>query len=243
MKLNFIVYLLFVMVVNTGICQSTDSYEIPSNTTLIFQDNFNRNEEDETVENIGKKWRTNSKNRAKDNKQADLRNGVLFVKMYEGANHGTSIVHPVRFSDGIVKVKFKMLHEKGLNFNFNDPNATHLAHAGHVCQIKVLPKRVSLIDHITGRFEKGIHKKRKEGSVSKEELKKLLKGKSNNHDVALGYEITMVFKKDLLSVYINDNFVGKLKSEGFGHKFKENISLVLWYSSAEFDDLRVWSLN
>lgn len=139
-----------------------------------------------------------------------------------------------------------MLNVKGFKLNFNDPKATHLAHAGHICQVTIAPNEIKLIDHITGIFKTDIHKMRK-GGGDKKEIQKLLHGKSSKHDINLmlnqWYEITMVFQKDILSVYIDNTLVGTLKSTGIDHKVKDNIALAIWDSSAEFDDLRVWSLD
>jgi hypothetical protein len=214
--------------------------------TVVFEDDFNRNEKDDTVEDLGKQWKTNSVKRAQGNKQADLRNGVLYVEMYKEADHGTSILHPIPFDDGIVKVKFNMLNAKGLQLNFNDPKAVHLAHAGHVCQISISPSGIKITDQLTGVFQTEIHKMRKSGG-DKKIIQQLLEGKSKSYKVDLElkhwYEITLLFQKETLSVYIDGNFIGALTSEGIDHQMKDNIAFALWESSAEFDDLKVWSLN
>ena len=44
---------------------------------LIFEDSFDRNESQETKDEIGNGWGINSKSRAGGNKQADLRDGAL----------------------------------------------------------------------------------------------------------------------------------------------------------------------
>ena len=44
---------------------------------LIFEDKFERNETQETTEEIGVGWSTNSKNRAGGNKQVDLKDGAM----------------------------------------------------------------------------------------------------------------------------------------------------------------------
>jgi len=222
--------------------------ELTSRAALIFEDDFNRSEKDDSVEDLGKQWRTNSKKNARGDKQADLRNGVLFIEMAKGADHGTSILHSAPFDDGIVKIKFKLLNEKDLRFNFNDPNAKDISHAGHVCQIQFDTRRVTLIDHLDGRFRKDIHRMRKFGTdAEKKKAKQLLKGKSSAHKVDLKinhwYEMAMLFQKDLLSVYIDDALVGKLNSPGFDHKMKDNFAFAIWHTSAEFDDLRIWSLD
>lgn len=226
--------------------QTKDIDSLLKHAHLVFEDDFNRSEKNDSIEDLGKGWKSNSKKSAGGHKQADLRNGVLFVEMWKNANHGTSILHTAPFDDGIVTLKLKMLNSKGVKLNFNDPNAKNLAHAGHVCQISISPKVVKLIDHISGIFQKDIHKMRKNGT-DKKKIQQLLKGKSSKHDVNLKlnywYEIAILFQKDVLSVYIDKTLVKQLKSIGIDHNVKDNIALVLWGSSAEFDDLKVFSLD
>ncbi|MGY5352759.1 hypothetical protein ACXGQW_09395 [Wenyingzhuangia sp. IMCC45533] len=223
--------------------------DLKSSSKLIFKDDFNRSEKDDTIEDLGNGWQTNSIKRAEGHKQADLRNNVLYVKMYEHATHGTAILQTAPFDDGIVSTKFRVLtlgtKDRGIQLNFSDPDAAHLSHNGHICQVGINVNEVILLDQLTGVFEKDIFYKRKH-NAPKEEIAKLLKGKSKKFkaDVVLNkwYEITLLFQKDVLFVYIDKQYVGKLKSDGFDHT-KANISLSMWSSSAEFDDLEIRSLD
>lgn len=213
---------------------------------LVFEDNFNRNAKVETKEDLGLGWRTNSKTRAGGHKQADLRDGKLFIEMYKDADHSTSILHAAPFDDGIVKVKFQMLNPKGFRLNFNDPKAKDLSHAGHVCQVSITPKQIGIMDQITGLFSMDIYNKRKEGT-DKKVIAELVKNKSKTFKATLElnhwYEITIVFQEETLTVFIDNQVVGEFKSAGFDHKVKDNIAFSLDSSSAEFDDLRIYSLD
>ncbi|WP_366182426.1 family 16 glycoside hydrolase [Flavobacterium ovatum] len=226
--------------------QTVDVNKLISKAKLVFEDNFNRNEKEETIEDLGLGWRTNSKTRAGGHKQADLRDGKLFIEMYKEADHSTSILHSAPFDDGIVKVKFQMLNPKGFKLNFNDPKAKELSHAGHICQVSITPNKIGVTDQITGVFGMDIYNKRKDG-VDKKLIQELLKDKSKtfktNLELNHWYEITIVIQQETISVFIDNQFVGELKSAGFDHKEKENIALSLASSSSEFDDLRIWSLD
>lgn len=250
MKYVSIVVCMF-LVVQTGVGQ-TDIKEVGtliSKAKLVFDDNFNREEKNNAIEDLGNGWKTNSINRAEGNKQADLRNNVLYVEMYKDATHGTSILHTAPFDDGIVRIKFKMLslnkRGRAIEFNFNDPNAKHKTVNGHVCQVAVDTKGIKIEDQYTGRFNPILREKLKNG-IDKEAVKKIMKEKSKkvgvDYQLNTWYEITIFFNKDVLSVYIDGKFIGKHQSKGFD-VLKDNIALALWGTAGEFDDLKVWSLD
>ena len=68
--------------------------------TLIFEDDFERNESDDTKEEIGNGWSSNSVKRAKGNKQVDLKDGAMHITFHPVADHAVSVVHPAEFTDG-----------------------------------------------------------------------------------------------------------------------------------------------
>ena len=87
--------------------------------TLIFEDNFERAESDNSKEEIGNGWTSNSKKRAKGNKQVDLKDGAMHITFHPAADHAVSVVHPAEFQDGKVTLRFKLPTEAdslGLNF-------------------------------------------------------------------------------------------------------------------------------
>ena len=47
--------------------------------TLLFSDDFERAEADDTKEEVGKGWGTNSKSRAQGQKQVDLKDGAMHI--------------------------------------------------------------------------------------------------------------------------------------------------------------------
>jgi predicted methyltransferase len=51
--------------------------------TLIFEDDFERNEFQETTDEIGNGWGSNSKTRAAGNKQVDMKIGDMNMKFYD----------------------------------------------------------------------------------------------------------------------------------------------------------------
>ena len=79
--------------------------------TLIFADDFERDESQEVNDEIGNGWGTNSKTRAKGNKQVDLKDG-MFIFVHEAADHAVSVTHPAGFRDGSVTLKFMLEDSK-----------------------------------------------------------------------------------------------------------------------------------
>ncbi|MCM8537775.1 MAG: hypothetical protein NE334_17670 [Lentisphaeraceae bacterium] len=233
--------LLFLSFVLSSYSQSPK--ELTSKAKLIFEDDFNRQESDDSKEELGKNWKTNSLKRAKGIKQADLKDDALYIKMAKEADHGVSVLHTNPFNNGVVKVKFKLLDSKGIAFNFNDPKAKKVTWAGHVCAVKVTPKAVKIEDQIAGRFRLDIHKLNKEGK--KKEAAKLRKGKDiskkNPLDIGKWYEMTIVFQDTVLSAYIDDKKITELDSKGLAH-LKDNIAFAV-SGEVEVDDLKVYSLD
>jgi hypothetical protein len=219
---------------------STVNILAQNKSSLIFSDDFNRSEKNDLLEELGKNWVTNSKNRAQGIKQADLKNNQLHIKMAKTANHGVSIRHDAPFKNGIVEVKFKITDKKGIAFNFNDPAIKKTVWAGHVCQIKVTPSLIKIVDQKEGVFKLTIHSKRKAG-VDKKELQKLLKGKSKNfqRNTAINkwHQIKIKFEDDLITVWIDNEEIGKHKSIGYAN-LKQNIAFAV-SGEAAVDDLKI----
>lgn len=217
---------------------------IESQGTLIFEDNFDRSEDDDSKEQLGNGWVTNSKKRAAGTKQADLKDGMLVIIMAKVADHGVSVRHDAPFDDGVVKVRFRMHDRKGIGFNFNDPKCKS-SHAGHICHVGVKPGTVDFRDGKTGIFENSTRAKRLAGA-SKEEIQKLTKGKFAYRkaavDIGKWYEMTIVIQGDEMTAFIDGKQAGKLKSEGIDHKVKQNIAFAV-SGVADVDDLRIWSLS
>ena len=216
---------------------------------LIFEDDFNRAESDDSKEELGKNWVTNSKSRAKGTKQADLKENALEITMAKVADHAVSVRHDAPFDDGIVQARFKIHDKKGMKFNFNDPKAKKVTWAGHIAGVIVTPKTITIQDHKKGIFDLKIREKRKDKNTSaqeKKEIKKFLSGKEAkfNHTTELNkwYEITMVFKGPAVSVYVDGNKVGSFSSEGLDHSVKQNLAFSV-PSTSTVDDVKIWSLD
>ncbi len=235
-----------VLVIGVGATASVEEVNrlILAEGKLVFEDDFDRSERDDSKEQLDRGWVTNSEKRAAGTKQADLQDGYLRITMAPHANHGVSVRHDAPFDDGVVQVRFRIHDNKGIGFNFNDPNCK-VSHAGHICHVGVKPKQVDFRDGKTGIFDLKIREKRLAGA-SKEVINALTKDKFAYHDVDLDlgrwYEMTILIRDDVLSAWIDGIYAGSLKSEGIDHSVKQNMAFAV-SGTADVDDLRIWSLD
>jgi hypothetical protein len=211
---------------------------------LIFQDDFNRKESDDSKEQLGKNWVTNSKKRAKGVKQTDLTGDSVMITMAKVADHGVSMRHDAPFDDGVVQVRFRMFDAKGIGFNFNDPKCK-VSHAGHICHFGVKPKAVTFRDGKTGMFDLKIRAEKLAGAP-KAEMAKLLKGtlirKKVNLELEKWHVMTLLIQGDVMTTWLNGNLVGSMKSPGIDHAVKQNLAFAV-SGRAEVDDVKIWSLT
>lgn len=137
----------------------------PSGGTLIFEDDFNRDESTPNKEEIGKEWTTNSATRAKGTKQVDLENGAMHITKAAVADHGVAIFHNVAFQDGAVQLRFKLGEGDDLGLDLVD-RELKTVHAGHLCMARVTLKNLTLVDSKTGGMDNAIREKRLAGDKS-----------------------------------------------------------------------------
>ncbi len=213
--------------------------------TLIFEDDFERNESQETKDEIGKGWKSNSKSRAAGNKQVDLKNGAMYIYIHKVADHGVSVTHPAEFRDGSVELKFMLENDKdSLGLNFADLKYKKV-HAGHLFVAKVSTKRVDLIDLKTGNMDLKIRESRKAKELTPAQ-KKLLKTKNkrfpNKLKTGKWYKLRVQISGNTLTVSIDDKKVGSFSSEGIAHPTKRMLRLAV-PKNAVVDEVKIFSLT
>jgi hypothetical protein len=119
--------------------------------TLIFQDDFERSESQEKTDAPGNGWGTNSKSRAKGNKQVDLKDGSMRIYIHAEADHAVSVTQPAEFTDGAVGLRFMLEDARdSLGLNFADLQFKEV-HAGHLFAARVQADKVVLQDLKTNR--------------------------------------------------------------------------------------------
>ncbi|MGI9472734.1 MAG: family 16 glycoside hydrolase [Rubripirellula sp.] len=208
---------------------------------LLFQDDFNRQEEDDSKEQVGNNWGTNSKSRAAGNKQVDLKDGALHIKRHEVADHGVSVVQDVKFRDCVIELRFQLGKTDDLGINIADMQEKSV-HAGHLCVARIRLNRVEITDLKTGRMNLQVRESRKSGSPS-EAVQELVKKKSKFFDVDLSenewHDLRVQIKGDTMSVAIDGESVGAFQSPGVAHPTKRRLRLAVG-KSAVVDDINIW---
>ena len=212
--------------------------------TLIFEDDFNRNESQETTDEIGKGWGSNSKSRAGGNKQVDLKDGALRIKMHPTADHAVSVTHEVEFRDGAVRLRFMLEDAKDvLGLNFADLTCKEVW-AGHLFKVDVSTKSVQITDLKTGQMDLKVRTASKAGTLLPEQ-KQMLATKKRSYPVKLEtgkwYEILVEVAGDTAAVSIDGNKVGAFASEGIAHPTKKMLRLSV-PREAVVDDVKIYSM-
>ena len=236
-----------ILLILTVSASAGDLDELIKSARLIFEDDFNRVEQDDSKEELGKNWVTNSKSRAKGQKQCDLTGEHVKISMASVADHGVSMRHAAPFDDGIIVSRFKITDSKGMKFNFNDPAAKKVTWAGHIAGIDVKPGKITVYDQITGVFDLKIREMRKgNDAAKKKEAAKLLKDKQKSFSAKVTlndwHEIIIVFQGPKVETYLDGKKVGEFSSVGLDHKVKQNLAFAV-SGTVEVDDLKIYSLD
>jgi hypothetical protein len=220
-----------------------DASLIKGHGTLLFEDNFDREEPTPDKEAIGNGWTANSAWRAKGHKQVDLADGAMHVTKHAEADHGVAIFHDVAFRDGAVELKFKLGAGDDLGLDFVD-RELKTVHAGHLCIARVTLKGLTLTDSKTGVMDNTIRERRQKGDKSPE-LTALLKTKTKNFPLTLNedwHTLLVVVEGEAMRATIDGRPVGEFKSEGIAHPTKRMITLAV-NKSAHVDAVKVWKLK
>lgn len=201
---------------------------------MIFEDDFQR-ETNEGKEDLGNGWNTNSAARADGAKQAEIRDGALYIQTDEKADHRASIRHGVEFKDGMIGMRVMLPGpEDTLILDFADPKEKSV-HAGHLFAVTFSSGKTALEDLKTGRASHAL-----KGNSDKSALK----GKKISFEKGVGtgewHAVEVEVTGDLLTVTIDGEKVGSLASEGFAHETKRLLRIAV-PAKAVIDDVKVYS--
>ncbi|MFT5127055.1 MAG: hypothetical protein ACI8W8_000655 [Rhodothermales bacterium] len=211
--------------------------------TLIFEDEFSRNESQEKKDEIGNGWGSNSKKRAAGNKQVDLRDGAMHIYIHEAADHAVSVTHEAEFRDGVVEIRFKLEHAQDkLGLNFADLKFKEV-HAGHLFKVTVGTTNVQIADLKTGVMASAIRKAKLAKTLSaaqKAELKTKAKTQKNALKLGTWYALRVEIKGSKLSASIDDKPVLSFNSPGIAHPTKRMLRLNV-PRQVVVDDLKIYA--
>jgi hypothetical protein len=213
---------------------------------LIFEDAFDRHESQENTDEPGNGWGTNSKSRAKGNKQVDLRDGAMYIFTHAEADHAASVTHPAEFKDGAVRMRFMLEDERdSLGLDFADLQCKEV-HAGHLCAARISAKNVVLQDLKTGNMRLDIREARQAKRPLTGEQQTALQGKNKTtpHALTVGkwHEAEVAIQGDRLSVSIDGQPVADLASPGMAHPTKRLLRLAV-PRNAVVDDIKIWRIE
>lgn len=210
---------------------------------LIFSDDFERNESQEKTDEPGNGWGTNSKSRAKGNKQVDLKNGAMYIYIHKEADHGVSVTHPAEFKDGTVELKFMLENPQDtLGLDFADLQCKEI-HAGHLFKVTAGIKKVDIDDMKSGIMNLKFEEAKKAKTLT-DEQKKFLATTKKSFPVKLEtgkwYALAVQIAGDKVSVTIDGKDVGSFSSEGFAHPTKKMLRLAV-PKKATVDEVRIYA--
>lgn len=213
--------------------------------TLIFSDDFERNESQEQKDEIGKGWGSNSASRAGGNKQVDLRDGAMHIVMHPTADHAVSVTHPAEFRNGTVELRMKLEDSRdSLGLNFADLSYKPV-HAGHLFVVKISPRAVEITDLKTGNMDLKIREQRLAGNVPAE-VQEMLRTKRKSFPVQLEtgkwYQVAATVRGDTMTVSIDGKKVASFSSEGIAHPTKKMLRLAV-PREAVVDDVHIYAAS
>ena len=211
--------------------------------TLIFEDDFERNESQEAKDEPGNGWGTNSKTRAKGNKQVDLNDGVMHIKMHPEADHAVSVTHEAEFTNGAVQMRFMLEDEKDtLGLDFADLQFKEV-HAGHLFKVDFGVSRVTIGDMKSGSMNMAFYEAKKAKTLSKEQ-QEIIASNKKSFPVKLKAgewnELLVTIVGDTVTASIDGKEVASSTSDGFAHPTKRMLRLSV-PKSVVVDDVKIWA--
>ncbi len=212
---------------------------------LVFEDKFERSESQEKTEEIGNGWSSNSKNRAKGNKQVDLKDGAMFIAIHPEADHSVSVVHDLGIRDGTVSLRFMLEDENdSIALDFADPSYKQV-HAGHILRVTIKKHQVTLEDLKTGGANLAFAEKKKAKALTAAD-RKMISGSKTNFPIDLEtsqwHSVSVKIKGEVVSVSLDEKAPVLFTSKGFAHPIKRLLRLSVPRNAA-VDDVKITGTN
>lgn len=218
---------------------------IEARGTILFEDNFDREDAEET-DDLGEAWSTNSQSRAMGDKQNDLVDGELVMTISPRADHAISTVHSTAepYQDAVVYLRMKLDEGDQLKLAYNDKEDKSVW-AGHINGATMTTDKLTLVDERESVFKLSL-RDNKETPEGKAAMDEALKSASATFplDLKAGewHEVVTVHDGGTLTVYIDGREVGAHTSPGFGHETKRQFVFAV-ARHAVVDDLKIWKLT
>ena len=212
---------------------------------LLFEDDFDRNESQEVKEELGGRWSTNSEKRAHGNKQCDLKDDALFLTRHKTADHGVSLVHPAKYGDCRVQLKFRIDDKRDdFGIDFADTGYKEV-HAGHICKVIFRPSVVEIFDFKNGRMKKTFRDAVKANNATDEQMAAVAKWQRKfDAPVSRGkwHDAIVTIRRGEMVVELDGKQIGAFKSPGMAHP-EMNLIRFSARRQAGMDDVKMYSLE
>lgn len=217
---------------------------IEARGSILFEDDFNREDSDET-DDLGEAWTTNSQSRAMGDKQNDLVDGELVMTISPRADHAISTVHSTAepYGDAVVYLRMKLEEGDQLKLAYNDKEDKSVW-AGHINGVTMTTDSLKLVDERESVFKLTLrdNKETPEGKAAMDEaLASASKSFPLDLDAGEWHELVTVHEGETLTVYVDGEEVGAHSSPGFGHETKRQFVFAV-AKHAVVDDLKLWKL-
>lgn len=231
---------------------SADATWLREKGTLIFHDDFDRDEAGNGLKAIGNGWESATADRVPNIKQADIDDGILKVaSASKEAGHAAHIHHDAGFTDGGVVVRFRfpsVNKDESLTVGFVDRELKNV-HAGHLCYAHLYKTSVKLIDNKTGVSAQDIRKRRQPFLDQKMPLPPDLAALLKTKELTVPWkadtewhDLVLVCEGDELRLSIDGQLVARHRSEGFAHPNKRWFSFGI-PSTVWIDDVKIWKVK
>ena len=211
---------------------------------VLIDDHFEREESSDLLEDVGNGWETNSKKRAKGEKQVDLVGGALKIYRAEIADHGVSVTHEASFSDAVISLRFQLGVGDDLGINIADMQEKSV-HAGHLFVARVRLNQLEVTDLKTGRMNLERRTRRQSGNETKED-QAINDRTTQKRPIQLvanqWHEMEVRIEDDQMNVTINGEMIIAFRSEGIAHPTKSRLRLSV-NRNAWVDDVKLIKLN
>lgn len=213
--------------------------------TLLFEDEFERNETQEIKDELGNGWGTNSDKRAGGNKQIDLGDGSMHIVRHETADHAVSVTHPAKFRDCRVELRFRLGNAKDdLGIDFADMKCKEV-HAGHICKIYFRPIGIEMLDFKYGRMNKPYRDAARAGKATKAQKEAVKQyEKKFNSPISLNdwHTAVVTISGNKMEVELDGKTIGSFSSPGMGYPQKDMIRFSA-RREAWIDDVRMYDVQ
>lgn len=211
--------------------------------TMVFSDDFSRDESQEDFDEVGNGWTTNGdKTWSKGKKQADLRDGHLYAIPANGTRSDLLVIRSCDFRDGSVVFRFR-LHKASdeIGMVIADSQLKNV-HAGHVMSMRLKNGELRLIDMLSGAFAPEIWKRKKAKKSTKADQRKIADSRKlipAKIEVGRWHSARLSIVGSTATAYIDDVRLGSFSSPGFANA--KTILRVSFKGAGAIDDFKLYS--